>query len=329
VKEALFYRKIDNEKVQCILCPHNCIISEGKTGICGIRKNINNKLIATSYGKVSAIAVDPIEKKPLYHFFPSKSALSFGTIGCNFKCPYCQNWHISQNINYPTEYLSPEEAVDIALKKNVKIISYTYSEPLIWYEWVLETSKIAFKKGLKNTLVTNGYINQQPLEKLVKYIYAANIDVKAFNEKFYTALCKGRLEYVKKNVEYLYDKIHIELTMLLIPNWNDNPEEIKAFAEWVASLSKDIPVHFSRYFPQYNFDVPPTPIETLKNAYNIAKKVLNFVYIGNARIEDADNTYCPYCNNLLIKRAGYWVEIVGLEKNICKKCKNKVPIVIE
>ncbi len=328
MKEAQFYKKIDDNKVQCILCPHNCIITEGKTGICGIRKNINNRLIATSYGKASAVAIDPIEKKPLYHFYPSASALSFGTIGCNFKCPYCQNWHISQNTNHPTEYISPEEAVEIAVEKKINIISYTYSEPLIWYEWVYETSKLAAKKGIKNTLVTNGYINPEPLEKLVKYIDAANIDVKAFNQNFYTKLCKGKLEYVKKNVEYLYDKIHIELTMLIIPSWNDNPDEIEKFSQWVASLSKDIPVHFSRYFPQYNFDVPSTPIETLKKAYDIAKQYLNFVYIGNAYIEDTDNTYCPYCNNLLIKRAGFWVDIVGLDKNICKKCKNKIAVVI-
>ncbi len=329
MKEALYYKKIDNSKLQCLLCPYNCIISKDNSGVCGVRKNIENKLIATSYGKVSAIAVDPVEKKPLYHFYPSSEILSFGTIGCNFKCPYCQNWHISQNVNYPTEYIEPKDAVDIAKKKNLKMIAYTYSEPLIWYEWVKDTSEIAKKNGIKNVLVTNGYINREPLESLVEFVDAANIDVKAFNQKFYSKLCGGKLEYVLKNVEYLYKKIHIELTMLLIPGWNDDEKGIENFVKWVATLSKNIPVHFSKYFPQYNFTVEATPIETLKKTYDIAKRFLNFVYIGNASIGNSGNTYCPYCGNLLIKRRGYTVDIVGVDNGVCKKCHNKIEIIMD
>jgi len=328
LKEALYYKKLDNERVQCLLCPHNCIINEGSVGICGIRRNKNGILYAESYGKVSAVAIDPIEKKPLYHFYPGSGVLSFGTLGCNFKCPYCQNWHISQNVNYPTEFLTPEEAIEIAIKNKTNLISYTYSEPLIWYEWVLETSKLAKKKDFKNILVTNGYINLDPLKEIVKYTDAANIDVKAFNQDFYTKLCKAKLEPVLKNVEYLFDKIHIELTMLIIPGWNDKLDEIEKFCKWVGSLSKDIPVHFSRYFPQYKFDEPPTEIETLKKAYEIGKSFLNYVYLGNVYVKDTDNTYCPNCNKLLIKRAGYFTEIVGLDGNLCKKCKTKIKIVI-
>jgi len=329
VKEALFYKKLDSNKIQCLLCPYKCIVLKDKAGICGVRKSIEGKLIATSYGKVSAIAVDPIETKSLYHFYPSHQILSFGTIGCNFKCPYCQNWHISQDVNYPTEYLEPSEAVEIAEKKKLGMIAYTYSEPLIWYEWVKETAEIAKKNRIKNVLVTNGYINREPLESLVQFIDAANIDVKAFNQKFYSELCGGKLEYVIKNVEYLYNKIHLELTMLLIPGWNDDEKEIESFVQWVSSLSKNMPVHFSRYFPQYNFTLEATPMETLKNAYEIGRKYLNFVYIGNAKIDEGDNTYCPYCNNLLIERDGYNVKIAGLENNKCKKCQNKIEIITD
>ncbi|MBN1897243.1 MAG: AmmeMemoRadiSam system radical SAM enzyme [Spirochaetes bacterium] len=327
MKQALFYETVDDKNVKCVLCPHCCIISPGKSGICGVRKNIDKKLIATTYGLASAVAVDPIEKKPLYHFYPSEQALSFGTIGCNFKCPYCQNWHISQNLEAMTEYISPQQAVRIALEKNIRILSYTYSEPLIWYEWVRDTSQLAVKHGLKNTLVTNGYINKEPLEELVPFIHAANIDVKAFNDKFYNKLCGGKLEPVKRNVEFLFDKIHIELTMLVIPGWNDKEEEIRSFARWVASLSRDIPVHFSRYFPQHNFKVPATPVETLEQCYKIAREDLHYVFIGNARIEGTDDTFCPHCRNLLLKRSGYFVQSVGLNRDRCAKCKNKVSII--
>ncbi len=328
-KKALFWEELKGFQVRCKLCPHNCIIDKDKTGICGVRKNISGELYATTYGLVSAVAIDPMEKKPLYHFYPGKDVLSFGTIGCNFKCPYCQNWHISQNTSYPVEFISPEEAVEIAIRRKVNLIAYTYSEPLIWYEFVLDTAKLAHEKGIKNVLVTNGYINSEPLKELVKYIDAANIDVKAFNQNFYSKLCKGKLEPVLKNVEYLYDKIHIELTMLLIPGWNDDEEEIKEFVDWVSSLSKDIPVHFSRYFPQYKFDVPATPPETIKMAYDIAKEKLNYVYVGNIHIPGASDTYCPECGHLLIRRTGYFIEITGIKEGKCTNCGTKIAIVME
>ncbi len=326
--EAKFYEKIDNNLIKCTLCPHNCIIKNNGYGICKVRKNIDGKLYAENYGKVSAIAIDPIEKKPLFHFYPAKNILSFGTIGCNLKCPYCQNWHISQNIEYPVEYLTPEDAVDIALSNNLDMIAYTYSEPIVWYEFVYDTAKIAKKNKIKNVLVTNGFINLKPLKELVKYIDGANIDVKAFNDKFYSHLVHGKLENVLETVEFLYDKIHIELTMLIIPGWNDNLDEIKEFVKWVKNLNPDIAVHFSRYFPQYKFNKEPTPLETLEKIYEIAKKELNYVYLGNVAIKDKENTYCPYCGNLLIKRSGYNTKIIGLEKNVCTQCHSKIPIIL-
>ena len=226
-----------------------------------------------------------------------------------------KNWQISQNVDSPVEFLLPKDAIDIALKKQVKFIAYTYSEPIVWYEWVIETAKIAQKKKIKNVMVSNGYISKEPLEQLHPFIDAWNIDVKAFNDKFYQKLCRGKLENVKQTVEYLANKVHIELTMLVIPGWNDDLEEIKAFCDWVYKLNPEIPVHFSKYYPQYEFDVPPTPITILKKIYEIAHARLKFVFIGNANIDSTDNSYCPYCNNLLIEREGYSINIKGLKKD--------------
>ncbi len=324
MKQADFWKKLKYKNIECTLCPHNCIIQPDKTGICGVRKNINGTLYAMSYGKVSAINIDPVEKKPLFHFYPGEQIVSFGTIGCNLKCPYCQNWSISQNPDYKTETISPETAVNTAKRNNLKLIAYTYSEPVIWYEFIYDTAELAHKNNIKNVLVTNGFINKEPLKKLIPFIDAANIDIKAFNNDFYTKLVKGRLKPVLKNIEYLADKIHIELTMLIIPGQNDNLDEVKKFTDWLYHINPDIPVHFSRYYPQYKFNTPPTPLETLSRIYETAKEKLNFVYIGNASIKNSENSYCPHCSNLLIERNFYTIKIKGLNKNKCNKCNKEL-----
>ena len=260
------------------------MIKPGKFGLCRARKNLDGKLHSMTYGEFTSIHLDPIEKKPLYHFYPGTQILSVGTIGCNFKCSFCQNWEISQS-NYgdiPMQKLTKEEALALAKERNSIGIAYTYNEPLINYEWVYEASQYFRKNGMKNVLVSNGYIMKEPLLELVKYLDAANIDVKAFNNTFYKELCAGKLDIVLDNVKTMIEsEVHVELTTLLIPGQNDSMKEISALVDWVAELNPEIPLHFSRYFPQYRMSEPMTPIDTMEEAHNIAKKKLKYVHIGN------------------------------------------------
>jgi len=283
VKEALYYKKLNNDFVQCLLCPKLCKIKEGKSGFCGVRENIGNKLFSNIYSRVSSQGMDPIEKKPLYHFYPGSLILSLGTIGCNFACPFCQNWQISQEHNVPTQNMSPSEAVEKALERSSVGIAYTYSEPMIWYEYVMDTAKLAKEKGLKNVLVTNGYINEKPLKELLPFIDAMNIDLKAFDEKFYKEICKGDLGTVLKTIKIASTSCHIEITNLVIPGFNDTTKHFENLVNWIKeNIGADIPLHFSRYFPHYKMKTSSaTPIETLEQAYEIAKRKLRYVYLGN------------------------------------------------
>ncbi|MBE0069364.1 AmmeMemoRadiSam system radical SAM enzyme [Thermoanaerobacterium thermosaccharolyticum] len=321
MKEALYYEKIDNDSVHCLLCPQNCIISDGKYGFCRARKNEGGKLYTENYGKITSLAVDPIEKKPLYHFIPGSHILSAGTYGCNLRCLFCQNWEISQQM-LEGEYLSPSKLVEIAKKQQGNLgIAYTYNEPSIWYEYVLDSAKISHKEGLKNVLVTNGYINIDPLKELLQYIDAVNIDVKAFSNEYYKKICHGNLESVLKVVEEAALYCHVEITTLVVTGENDDYTEIEELCKWLSNINKDIPIHFSKYFPRYKMKNPETPIEVLEDIYGIAKKYLNYVYLGNVSGFD-NNTYCPDCGYLLIKRKGY-VHVVGIENNKCGKCGKK------
>ena len=283
MKEALYYKKLNNDSVQCLLCPKLCKIKEGKSGFCGARENIGNKLFSNIYSRVSSMGMDPIEKKPLYHFYPGSLILSLGTIGCNFACPFCQNWQISQEHSVPTQNMSPSEAVEKALEKSSIGIAYTYSEPMIWYEYVMDTAKLAKEKGLKNVLVTNGYINEKPLKELLPFIDAMNIDLKAFDKKFYKEICKGDLETVLKTIKISSTSCHIEITNLVIPGFNDTTRHFENLVNWIKeNIGVDIPLHFSRYFPHYKMETSSiTPIETLEKAWEIAKRKLRYVYLGN------------------------------------------------
>ncbi|KAA5807176.1 AmmeMemoRadiSam system radical SAM enzyme [Thermoanaerobacterium thermosaccharolyticum] len=318
MKEALYYEKIDNDSVHCLLCPQNCIISDGKYGFCRARKNEGGKLYTENYGKITSLAVDPIEKKPLYHFMPGSHILSAGTYGCNLRCLFCQNWEISQQ-RLEGEYLSPSKLVEIAKKQQGNVgIAYTYNEPSIWYEYVLDSAKISHKESLKNVLVTNGYINIDPLKELLQYIDAVNIDVKAFSNEYYKKICHGNLESVLKVVEEAVLNCHVEITTLVVTGENDDYSEIEELCKWISSINKDIPIHFSKYFPRYKMKNPETPIKVLEDIYAIAKKYLNYVYLGNVSGFN-NNTYCPNCGHILIKRSGY-VHVVGIEDNKCGKC---------
>ncbi len=326
-KECLYYQKREDGKIKCLLCPVGCVIAEGKIGVCMGKENKDGVLYAINYGNVVSIAIDPIEKKPLYHFYPGTQILSTGPNGCNLKCDHCQNWSISQEKSY-TEYVSPEKLVELAEKYNSVGIAYTYTEPLIWYEYIMDTAKIARKKNLKNVLVTNGYINEGPLAELLPLIDAMNVDVKSMEDDFYRKVCKGKVEPVLKTVELsVKNDVWVEITNLIIPTLNDKDEKIKKFVDWVAGLNDLIPVHFSRYFPYYKSNLPPTPISTLKRAFDIAKEKLRYVYVGNAYIEGTSDTFCPECSNILVERSGYFTRVVGVKEGKCSSCGRKVDFI--
>lgn len=274
MKEALFYRKHKSKMVECLLCPHYCKLQDGAIGRCKVRKNIGGELYATNYGKCAALAHDPMEKKPLYHFMRGEETLSVGSVGCNLHCSFCQNWQISQ-VLAPTTTVVPEQIVEAA---NGRSIAYTFSEPLMWFEFVLDTARLAHINGLKNVLVTNGFINKDPLIELSQYIDAANIDLKGFSNSFYAKL-GGNIAPVKQTIEFLQGRCHIELTFLIIPGENDSPEEIYAMVDWIAKIDPFIPLHIARYYPAYKENLPETSFETLHKASEIAKTKLAYVYI--------------------------------------------------
>lgn len=285
MKEAKFYKKLKNKLVQCQLCPHFCAIKEGTIGKCKVRKNINGVLYSLSYGKPVSINLDPITKKPLYHFLPQTLTFSIGMAGCNLSCQWCQNWEISQKAaeEFKIEEISPEKLVEEALKSKCPSISYTYTEPFISYEYVFDIAKLAKEHGLKNILVTNGFVNKEPFEKIAIYIDAMNIDLKSFNEKTHEKFCGGKLKPILDTIKRAYKSgIHIEITTLLIPGLNDDEKELEKIAKFIASIDKKIPWHISRFFPMYKMlDKNATPISSLEKAYKIGKKHLKYVYVGN------------------------------------------------
>lgn len=282
MKEALYYEKLEGGRVACHLCPTECRITDGARGACGVRINKGGTLYSEIYNKTTSIALDPIEKKPLYHYHPGEYILSLGTKGCNFHCDFCQNWQISQDMSVPTEDITSAEAVARAKEAGSFGIAYTYNEPFIWYEFVLETSKLARREGLENVLVTNGYVNMEPLEGILPYIDAMNIDLKAIDEEFYTKICKGRLKPVLDVIRRSAKDCHVELTTLLIPTLNDSEEALRREVDWIYdTVGPEVPLHFSRYFPCYKMSLPATPVETLRAAERIARKKLKYVYIGN------------------------------------------------
>ena len=326
--KAKYWEKLDGKKVKCTLCPHSCVIPEGGKGICNIRENIDGELIAAGYGRTTSLAMDPIEKKPLFHFKPGSLILSVAPNGCNLKCRWCQNWQISQEV-VPTRFIAPELLVDIAIRENSVGIAFTYTEPLIWFEYIIDVAKVGKPKGLSMVAVTNGYINPEPLDELLNYIDAMNIDLKAMDDEVYRKLIGGRLEPVLNTVRTSAKRILIEVTNLLIPGVNDSDDQIKRLVDFIANVDPKIPVHFSRYFPAWKFNAPPTPVKTLLRAREIASKKLEYVYLGNVYIPDAEDTFCPYCGNKLVSRSGFYAKTVGItEDRKCSKCGKDVDIVL-
>jgi pyruvate formate lyase activating enzyme len=332
-KPARFWEGLPDGRVRCLLCPRECIIATGKTGICRARKNEGGQLYSLVYGSLVSMAVDPIEKKPLYHFWPGSGVFSIAAPGCNFTCKHCQNWSISQTSvkDVSCEDVTPERLVELTKRYGCGGIAHTYTEPTIWTEYALEVGKLAHREGLYNVYVTNGYITPEALGELGPYLDGANVDVKAFDDDFYKKLCgvpsvRPTLDTCEWLIEH--DK-HLEVTYLVIPRENDSPKEIGKFCDWVVEkLGPDVPMHFSRFYPHYKLvDRESTPVETLVRAVEMAKKKgARHVYIGNVPGHLHDNTYCPECRELLIERYGFEVLRYELKNHKCPKCGNKINI---
>jgi pyruvate formate lyase activating enzyme len=335
LKEAALYRKLEDQKVLCFLCSHQCRIVDGKFGICNVRENKGGTLYTHSYGELIAQNVDPIEKKPLYHFLPGSSSYSIATIGCNFQCGFCQNWQISQvkearalearALGARSQYVRPEEVVDEAKRKGSKSISYTYTEPTIFFEYAHDVSQLAKKKGLYNVFVTNGFMTEEMIRMAQPYLDAANIDLKSFNDDYYKKLCKGRLGPVLQSIELMKRlNIWVEVTTLVVPGQNDSDDEFQKIAAFLAGIDKSIPWHISRFYPQYRMDdSEATPMQTLSQAYKIGKQAgLRYVYLGN--VGEGNNTYCYHCDRLLIERRGFWIQKYDVKNGQCPGCHSPI-----
>lgn len=334
MKEARFWNRTEDGKVQCTLCPVTCKISDGKRGLCGVRENKKGDLYTLIYGKASSVADDPIEKKPLYHFYPGTHVLSFGTVGCNLKCLFCQNYTISQAKfgSIPMRDVKVDEVVPLIEQYGSYGAAWTYNEPTIWHEFTYDASKLVTEAGYYSVYVTNGYINEDPLRELAPYLDAMNVDVKAFTDRFYKKLCKGRLQPVLDTCALAKELgIHLELTKLVVPEENDDPSETRKFCKWVAEeLGTEVPVHFSRFHPDYKMkDRKRTPMKTLDECYEIAQSEgLKYVYLGNIPQDPRENTYCPECGTLVIERWGFNVGEINLDGKKCKSCGHEINIIV-
>lgn len=332
-KEVLTYDRI-GKNLNCKVCERRCIIKEGDTGFCSMRANINNKLCALNYAAASSVAVDPIEKKPLYHFYPGSTVFSLGSVGCNFRCKHCQNWNISQSNleEIPTREILPQDAIRLTKQYGCKSIAWTYNEPTMWFEYTYDSAKLAKKEDIATVYVTNGYMSEESFDLIKPYLDAANIDLKGMSDKFYLDLCQAKLQPVLDNIKRFYDNnIHIEITNLMIPGYNDSEEDIKALINFlVEETGPEVPLHFTRFFPYYELgQVQPTPVGSLRKAYDIAKEAgMDYVYIGNVSSGGEESTLCPECGKVLIQRNGFEVMNDELkETRKCPACKAPINII--
>ena len=322
------FKKSDG-KLECLVCPHYCKLGVGKTGICGVRKNTGEKIDLITYNVLSGYAVDPVEKKPLYHFFPGHNILSIGSFGCNMRCDFCQNYHISQNV--PKSVVSDVKidriiADALTIENNIGI-AFTYNEPIIWFEFIRDVAEIAKEKGLHTVMVSNGFVNSDPLNEIIGFTDAFNIDLKAFNNNFYRNLTGSELEPVKSALRQIARSgKHLEVTTLIIPGQNDDEKEMAQQTEWMAGeLGDDIPFHLSRYYPTYKRESPSTPEISLERLFDIASKNLKYVYLGNTISELGQNTSCPVCGTVVTVRSGYKTRLTNLdEAGKCRTCGNQV-----
>jgi len=327
MREAMLYEKMDDGKVKCHLCGHRCRINPSKRGICRVRENREGILYSLVYGMIVAENIDPIEKKPLFHLWPGSKSFSIATVGCNFRCSFCQNHDISQ---MPWETgkimgreVSPADVVERAVGTGSRSISYTYTEPTVFFEFAYDVAHIARKRGLKNVFVTNGFMTEEAIEKISPFLDAANVDLKSFRDDFYKKMCRSRLTPVLNSLRKMKKSdIWVEVTTLLIPGLNDSEEELRQIAEFIYSLGAETPWHISRFHPQYKMaTLPPTPLEAIHRAARIGKACgLKYVYSGNVPGDEGENTVCFHCGELLIKRYGFYIEKICLQGSTCPRC---------
>jgi pyruvate formate lyase activating enzyme len=333
-KAAYLARPLSGGAVQCQVCEHFCAVKPGAAGKCGVRRNVDGTLHLVVYGEPVAVHVDPIEKKPLFHVMPRGDVLSIGTYGCNFRCPFCQNWRMSQvrdfddGLDTLSQQATPEALVDACLKNHIPMIAYTYNEPTVFFEYTYDTAKLAHEHGIKNVYVSNGYMSEAALDTIAPYLDGINVDLKAFSDPFYREQCQARLEPVKRNIAHIARETHIwiEVTTLLIPGLNDAEDELRAMAEWLAQVDSDMPWHVTAFHPDYEMlDRPQTSQRALARAYEIGSQAgLHYVYVGNVMDADRESTHCPQCGHKLIQRHWYRVKELWPERGVCPQCSHAI-----
>jgi pyruvate formate lyase activating enzyme len=329
-KEALYYLKLDHQNVKCVLCPRRCVIAPGKRGFCGVRENQKGELVTLVYAKPCSLHIDPIEKKPLFHVLPGSQAFSLATVGCNLRFKFCQNWQISQASpeDVAADDVLPQALIARVRESGTNVIAYTYTEPTIYYEYMLDIARLARKAGIKNVMHSAGFINEEPLRALAPYLDAANIDLKGFNERFYGEMTLGNLGDVLRTLKILKESgVWVEITNLILPGLNDDPAEIRKMCVWIKeNLGERTPLHFSRFWPMHKLmHLSPTPVETLRSARAIAQEAgLKYVYIGNVPGLEAENTFCPGCGKVVIGRSGYVITAMHVVNGQCEFCGEKI-----
>ena len=324
--KAAFSSQLEDNIIRCELCPHCCVIKNNKTGLCKIRQNINGILYNIVFNEPVALQLDPIEKKPLYHFHPGSSILSIGFGGCNMSCPFCQNYKISQSV-MKAAIVDTELILKTIKNFNCKQIAYTYTEPIVCYEFMNILMEKALNRNIHNVLITNGMVNQRPFKRILEKISAANIDLKSFDKSVYKQM-NGDLETVKNSIVAAYEsKTHLEITHLVVTDFNDNKENFEEMCQWLSDIDKNIPLHINRYFPAYKYKAEQTKIDVLNEFYETARNYLNYVYIGNAGQDNKIDTICPNCGTVLIERDNNYNTHLMIKKPKCKKCKEKIPII--
>ncbi len=329
--EARYYKKLETGGIECELCPRHCYITDMERGYCGVRENRNDIYYTLIYGLPCAINIDPIEKKPLFHFYPGTNALSLATAGCNVNCKFCQNWDISQSRPEQTNNIDmpPKNIIDIARQQKVPAIAYTYSEPVIFYEYMYDIAELGHEKSVKSVMISNGYIEEKPLANLLPHLDAIKIDLKSIKEDYYKNIVKGDLNPVlDRLIQIKKSGVWLEIVFLVVPTLNDSENEFKELARWIKKyLGVDTPIHFSRFHPQYLLkNLPITPEKTLQKAYDISKaEGLEYVYLGNLPGHKAESTFCPGCGEILIERRGYNIYQNNMIGNLCKSCDREIP----
>ncbi len=329
--EARYYEKLPDGEVRCLLCPKRCRVAPGGRGACGVRENRGGTYYSLVYGRPCATHLDPIEKKPFFHVLPGTLAYSIATVGCNLTCKFCQNWQISQSRpeDVRIEYTPPERVADGALRSGARSVAYTYGEPVVFNEYVQDIAALGREKGVLSVVVSNGYIEEGPLSDLCAVVDAIKIDLKAFTDEYYRTICGATLRPVLDTIVRIRRSgVWLELVYLMVPTLNDDPGELREMARWLkTNVGADVPIHFSRFYPQYQLrDLPPTPVPSLERAYDICREEgLDFVYIGNVPGHRAENTFCPSCSEALIQRRGYRVTSVEIERGKCPFCGRTVP----